>query len=124
MVHMFWRAVPATGSAIEAILDREAYTLADLLDEEDLVQEARALNGRLVDFLRGPDVVRQLLEYAVGPPSERERGCGSGGARTGAAKRERERRRRRWGQHTARERGAVAFRSVAFAVGRPGVPGD
>lgn len=69
---MFWRAVPATGSAIEAILDREAFTLAELLDEEDLVQEARALNGRLVDYLRGPDVVRQLLEYAVGPPSEGE----------------------------------------------------
>lgn len=70
---MFWRAVPGAaiqGSAVDAVLDREAFTLADLLDEEDLVQEARALNGRLVDYLRGPDVVRQLLEYAVGPPPE------------------------------------------------------
>jgi serine/threonine-protein phosphatase 6 regulatory subunit 3 len=72
---MFWRAVPGSvvqGSAVDAILDREAFTLADLLDEEDLVQEARALNGRLVDYLRSPDVVRQLLEYAVGPPPEGE----------------------------------------------------
>ena len=67
---MFWRVSSVATSSIEAVLDRDGFTTADLLDEDDLVQEARALNGRLLDHLRRPEVVRELVEYVVTPPSE------------------------------------------------------
>ena len=45
---MFWRmAGPAQPSPIEAILDKENYTLEELLDEDDLIQEVTARSSEL-----------------------------------------------------------------------------
>ena len=33
---------------MERVLDKEEFTLEDLLDEDDLIQELKSLNGRLV----------------------------------------------------------------------------
>jgi serine/threonine-protein phosphatase 6 regulatory subunit 3 len=33
---------------VQAILDKEEFTLEELLEEDDLVQECKSLNGRLV----------------------------------------------------------------------------
>jgi len=33
---------------VERVLDKEEFTLEDLLDEDDLIQELKSLNGRLV----------------------------------------------------------------------------
>ena len=65
---MFWRVTSLAQSPVEAILDRGEFTLADLLDEDDVIQEARALNGRLVSFLSKRETVRQLVDYIVEPP--------------------------------------------------------
>lgn len=65
---MFWRVTSLAQSPVEAILDRGDFTLADLLDEDDAIQEARALNGRLVSFLAKRETVRQLIDYIVEPP--------------------------------------------------------
>ena len=65
---MFWRVTSLAQSPVEAILDRGDFTLADLLDEDDVIQEARALNGRLVSFLSKRETVRQLVDYIVEPP--------------------------------------------------------
>jgi hypothetical protein len=40
-------AVPQP-SPVEQILDKEEFTLEELLDEEDIIQECKSLNGRLV----------------------------------------------------------------------------
>ena len=46
---MFWRmAGLAQASPVENVLDREDFTLQDLMEEEDLIQECKSLNGRLV----------------------------------------------------------------------------
>nr|GEW02475.1 SIT4 phosphatase-associated family protein [Tanacetum cinerariifolium] len=37
---------------VESILDKENFTLEELLDEEDIIQECKALNSRLINFLR------------------------------------------------------------------------
>ena len=58
---MFWRVTSLAQSPVEAILDKGDFTLADLLDEDDVIQEARALNGRLVSFLAKRETVKQLL---------------------------------------------------------------
>ena len=39
-----------------------------VLDEEDLIQECKALNGRLIAFLRQPAVLAALLGYLVDAP--------------------------------------------------------
>ncbi|KAH9796128.1 SIT4 phosphatase-associated family protein [Citrus sinensis] len=49
---MFWRmAGLSTASPVETILDKENFTLEELLDEDDIIQECKALNGRLINFL-------------------------------------------------------------------------
>ncbi|KAE8710890.1 serine/threonine-protein phosphatase 6 regulatory subunit 3-like isoform X2 [Hibiscus syriacus] len=37
---------------VESILDKENFTLEELLDEEEIIQECKALNSRLINFLR------------------------------------------------------------------------
>jgi serine/threonine-protein phosphatase 6 regulatory subunit 3 len=46
---MFWKVTGfSTPSPIDQILDKDEYTLEELLDEDDLIQECKSLNGRLV----------------------------------------------------------------------------
>ncbi|WOL03397.1 serine/threonine-protein phosphatase 6 regulatory subunit 3-like [Canna indica] len=63
---MFWRMPAFTqGSPVDAILDKENFTLEDLLDEDEIIQECKALNNRLINFLREKAQVEQLLRYIV-----------------------------------------------------------
>ncbi|KAE7996079.1 hypothetical protein FH972_000828 [Carpinus fangiana] len=63
---MFWRmAGLSTASPVETILDKETFTLEELLDEDEIIQECKALNGRLINFLREKVQVEQLIRYIV-----------------------------------------------------------
>ncbi|CAH8387080.1 unnamed protein product [Eruca vesicaria subsp. sativa] len=63
---MFWKLTAlSAASPVESILDKEDFTLEELLDEEDIIQECRALNSRLINFLRERDQVEQLLRFIV-----------------------------------------------------------
>lgn len=35
---------------VETILDKESYTLEELLDEDEIIQECKALNNRLINL--------------------------------------------------------------------------
>ncbi|KAK1309605.1 hypothetical protein QJS10_CPA09g00710 [Acorus calamus] len=50
---------------VETILDKENYTLEELLDEDEIIQECKALNARLINFLRERAQVEQLIRYIV-----------------------------------------------------------
>ncbi|CAI9753302.1 unnamed protein product [Fraxinus pennsylvanica] len=50
---------------VETILVRENFTLEELLDEDEIIQECKSLNGRLIDFLRERAQVEQLIRYIV-----------------------------------------------------------
>ncbi|XP_022985688.1 serine/threonine-protein phosphatase 6 regulatory subunit 3-like isoform X1 [Cucurbita maxima] len=68
---MFWRLTSlSTSSPVESILDKENFSLEELLDEEEIIQECKALNSRLVNFLRDRAQVEQLLRYIVEEPPE------------------------------------------------------
>ncbi|GMI81909.1 hypothetical protein like AT1G30470 [Hibiscus trionum] len=68
---MFWRmAGLSTASPVETILDKDNFTLQELLDEGEIIQECKALNGRLINFLREKAQVEQLLRYIVVEPPE------------------------------------------------------
>ncbi|KAI3929048.1 hypothetical protein MKX01_029577 [Papaver californicum] len=68
---MFWR-MPAlsASSPVESVLDKENFTLEELLDEEEIIQECKALNSRLINFLHDRVQVEQLLRYIVEDPPE------------------------------------------------------
>ncbi|MED6216910.1 hypothetical protein PIB30_012371 [Stylosanthes scabra] len=68
---MFWKlATISASSPVEAILDKENFTLEELLDEEEIIQECKALNSRLINFLRDRTQVEQLLRYITEEPPE------------------------------------------------------
>jgi hypothetical protein len=47
---MFWRFGFHQASPLEAILEKESFTLQELLEEEDVLQECKALNRKLVEL--------------------------------------------------------------------------
>ncbi|BFZ60654.1 sporulation-induced protein [Saitoella coloradoensis] len=62
----FWKFGFGTNiSTIESLLDKPDCTLEDLLDEDDLLQETRTHNTKLLEFLRDPVVLGKLLGYVV-----------------------------------------------------------
>jgi hypothetical protein len=46
---MFWR-FGFNNSTLDTLLDREDVTLEEVLEEEDLLQEAKSLNPKLVEL--------------------------------------------------------------------------
>ncbi|KAK2980557.1 hypothetical protein RJ640_006050 [Escallonia rubra] len=68
---MFWKLPSLSASSpVESVLDKENFTLEELLDEEDIIQECKGLNSRLINFLRDRAQVEQLLRYIVEEPLE------------------------------------------------------
>ncbi|XP_011089292.1 serine/threonine-protein phosphatase 6 regulatory subunit 3 isoform X1 [Sesamum indicum] len=68
---MFWKLTALSASSpVEAVLDKETFTLEELLDEEEIIQECKALNSRLINFLRDRAQVEQLLHYIIDDPPE------------------------------------------------------
>ncbi|KHG10743.1 Serine/threonine-protein phosphatase 6 regulatory subunit 3 [Gossypium arboreum] len=68
---MFWRMTGySSASPIDAILDKDNFTLEELLDEDEIIQECKSLNGRLINFLREKAQVEQLIQYIVVEPPE------------------------------------------------------
>ncbi|XP_047321488.1 serine/threonine-protein phosphatase 6 regulatory subunit 3-like [Impatiens glandulifera] len=63
---MFWKLTSLSASSpVESVLDKDNFTLEELLDEEEIIQECKALNSRLINFLRERAQVEQLLHYIV-----------------------------------------------------------
>ncbi|KAI6008090.1 hypothetical protein EDC04DRAFT_902333 [Pisolithus marmoratus] len=62
---MFWRFGFHNASAIDSLLDKDV-SLEAILDEDDLLQECKAQNTRLIDFFQRTDVLKRLLGYVTG----------------------------------------------------------
>lgn len=68
---MFWRfGGYANISTIDTILDKPDFTLEELLDESDLIQELKQHNTKLIEYLREDHILEKLLEYVVAPKLE------------------------------------------------------
>ncbi|PNY25058.1 Extragenic suppressor of kinetochore protein 1 [Tolypocladium capitatum] len=68
---MFWRfGGYASISTIDTILDKPDFTLEELLDESDLIQELKQHNTKLIEYLREDKILEKLLEYVVAPKLE------------------------------------------------------
>ena len=60
-------------STIDSLLDKDEVSLEAILDEDDLLQECKAQNTRLIDYFQRVDVLQRLLGYVTGQ-IESERG--------------------------------------------------
>ena len=63
--------LPFAASPVDSILDKEDYTLEELLDEDELIQECKSLNSRLTMFLKQKESVDKLVRLI----RIRERAC-------------------------------------------------
>ncbi|EGR46948.1 uncharacterized protein TRIREDRAFT_35316, partial [Trichoderma reesei QM6a] len=73
---MFWRfGGYANISTIDTILDKPDFTLEELLEEADLIQELKQHNSKLIEFLREDKVLEKLLEYTIAPKLEAVEGA-------------------------------------------------
>eukprot|EP01024_Parvocaulis_polyphysoides_P012575 TRINITY_DN14581_c0_g2_i1.p1 TRINITY_DN14581_c0_g2~~TRINITY_DN14581_c0_g2_i1.p1 ORF type:complete len:699 (-),score=93.35 TRINITY_DN14581_c0_g2_i1:306-2402(-) len=73
---MFWN-VPGYNirdSPVEVILNKDKFSLEELFEEDELVQEAKAMNGRLVAFLKDKAILQKLVRYLVVPEQAYENG--------------------------------------------------
>ncbi|KDD72734.1 hypothetical protein H632_c2960p0, partial [Helicosporidium sp. ATCC 50920] len=72
---MFWKVSGITSaSPVDSILDKEGFLLEELLNEDELIQECKSLNNRLIDYLKEPEVLQQVLSYLVITPEEEDAG--------------------------------------------------
>ncbi|XP_050991376.1 serine/threonine-protein phosphatase 6 regulatory subunit 2 isoform X1 [Labeo rohita] len=70
---MFWKFDLHNSSQIEKLLEKEDVTLQELLDEEDVLQECKAQNQRLLLFLTRDSSMLELLNLVTHePPADRE----------------------------------------------------
>ncbi|GBG29403.1 Serine/threonine-protein phosphatase 6 regulatory subunit 3 [Hondaea fermentalgiana] len=53
------------GSPVDDILARDDFTLEDILEEDTTIQETKAVNEKLVDFLKEPATLSRLLSYVA-----------------------------------------------------------
>lgn len=62
-------------SAIDSLLDKDDVSLEAILDEDDLLQECKSQNTRLIDYFQRVDVLKRLLGYVTGQiEGQEERG--------------------------------------------------
>lgn len=70
---MFWKFDLHTTSHIDQLLDREDVTLRELMEEDDVLQECKAQNRRLLLFLSQDHCMQELVNLiTTEPPADLE----------------------------------------------------
>uniref|UniRef100_S4RYN7 Protein phosphatase 6 regulatory subunit 2 n=1 Tax=Petromyzon marinus TaxID=7757 RepID=S4RYN7_PETMA len=67
---MFWKFDLHTTSHIDTLLEKDDVTLAELMDEDDVLQECKSQNRKLVDFLVHPLAMQELVRLITQEPAE------------------------------------------------------
>jgi len=62
------------GSSIDSLLDKGDVSVEAILDEDDLLQECKAQNTRLIDYFGRDNVLQTLLGYVTGQVESEESG--------------------------------------------------
>ena len=58
---MFWSLNVASARSLSTLLDNDSFTLEELLEEEELLQECKAQNDKLISFLTQPETMVKLI---------------------------------------------------------------
>ncbi|XP_071942645.1 serine/threonine-protein phosphatase 6 regulatory subunit 3-like isoform X2 [Antedon mediterranea] len=67
---MFWKFEVHSTSHVDTLLEKEHVTLAELLDEDDVLQECKAQNRKLIEFLTRTDIMQEMLTMVTEEPEE------------------------------------------------------
>ncbi|KAI8838048.1 SIT4 phosphatase-associated protein-domain-containing protein [Chytriomyces cf. hyalinus JEL632] len=62
---MFWRFGFHPASNVDALLEKEGVTLEELFEEDELLQECKSHNSKLIEFLCRPEILLQLLNTII-----------------------------------------------------------
>lgn len=62
------------GSSIDSLLDKDDVSLEAIMDEEDVLQECKAQNTRLIDYFQRVDVLKRLIGHVTGQIESEEQG--------------------------------------------------
>jgi len=65
---MFWKFDLNTTSHVDKLLDREDVTLRELMDEDDILQECKAQNQKLLGFLCRQRCMEELVSLITQDP--------------------------------------------------------
>ncbi|XP_053924781.1 serine/threonine-protein phosphatase 6 regulatory subunit 2 [Cuculus canorus] len=65
---MFWKFDLNTTSHVDKLLDKEDVTLHELMDEDDILQECKAQNRKLLDFLCQQHCMEELVNLITREP--------------------------------------------------------
>uniref|UniRef100_A0A8C8Z627 Protein phosphatase 6 regulatory subunit 2 n=1 Tax=Prolemur simus TaxID=1328070 RepID=A0A8C8Z627_PROSS len=65
---MFWKFDLNTTSHVDKLLDKEHVTLRELMDEDDILQECKAQNQKLLDFLCRQQCMEELVGLVTQDP--------------------------------------------------------
>nr|XP_006212628.1 serine/threonine-protein phosphatase 6 regulatory subunit 2 isoform X7 [Vicugna pacos] len=66
---MFWKFDLNTTSHVDKLLDKEDVTLQELLDGDDILQECKAQNRKLLDFLCRQQCMEELVNLVTQDPA-------------------------------------------------------
>lgn len=67
---MFWKFDLNTTSHIDKLLDKEDVTLQELMDEDDILQECKAQNRKLLEFICRQECMEELVHLITHEPPE------------------------------------------------------
>ncbi|KAI1296809.1 Serine/threonine-protein phosphatase 6 regulatory subunit 3 [Halotydeus destructor] len=67
---MFWQFESGAVSQIDNLLDKEDITLTELLEEDDVIQECKSQNLKLMSFLTKPEILDELVTLIITEPGD------------------------------------------------------
>lgn len=67
---MFWKFDLHSSPHIDTLLEREDVTLKELMDEEDVLQECKAQNRKLIEFLLKAECLEDLVSFIIEEPPQ------------------------------------------------------
>jgi len=65
---MFWKYNSLNVSNIDTLLEKQEVTLTEILQQEDIIQECKSQNKKLVEFLTKQEVLSELLDLILKEP--------------------------------------------------------
>lgn len=69
---MYWKFNQSSSPHIDVLLNNKDVSVYELLDEEDVIQECKIQNKKLIEFLSRPSVMEELISLTLDPPDNVE----------------------------------------------------
>ncbi|XP_051166399.1 serine/threonine-protein phosphatase 6 regulatory subunit 3 isoform X2 [Leptopilina boulardi] len=65
---MFWANSYVSSPQVEALLSKQDFTLYELMDIDDILQECKSQNKKLIEFITRPDIMKELVTLTTKEP--------------------------------------------------------